>query len=1587
MKLRLASLAVALSAATALSMDILWNGGADTSWGTAANWEPPLVPGASDDVVISKADAKVYAPNGLSVNSLTLSGNGVQLHLGDEASRTSWSASIAQDLTVTGSASLYAYAAALNDVSVFTNRSQAIAAIYANATEVTVGGTFTVSDGGKVYPSNDPCTATPVIFSAGDFNLAPDGSFNARKRGWRWVKSAASGGTPAGATASARVSGGYTFAFGPGLSYSIGGGYGGSGGGYNGTRGGRYGTPFAPFLPGSPSGWEYEQNGSKIIAPGSIVVFASRTATLSGTMDAKGENCEYGGCSGGGIWVAAKTLSVSSEAQLLAPASYLVNANYKGGGGGRIALVDNVSRIEIDALAAASTLPPSFVSRDIVECVTDVSGAAMGEGDPLGGTAVFVTYCGTGLTLENRYAPSVAAEGLPFGVTRLGEGVAYAIEAPAYGYDADDPEFSRYAYAGYILSNATAQVAASQSTSLSFTPSAADGPYSVTWLWGGHEVRLSAEAAGDGVVSISGGAADQWFPEGTSVTLSARGSRERQFVCWLGDIPGGKSDNPEFTFTLCQGGRVTAVFSSPGTPSAKSWTGNAGTTCWDDSFNWSPVGVPTSGDDVTIASGSVYAPRGIVVSSLSLGAGAKLWLGSTGTSVTAAPQDQAEHSRVRFLCVLNNLSNAGQLVLGGIGDAVTNFIFDVGCDMTLSGSSKTAVYAARGFGEVDTVARLFEKRTNFRVGGVLTLSESATLYPVADPLTGTAVMFTAYDISVASGATVNAKGLGYDGLPCRGGVPDARAVATFTMKNSGTGINELRETFAPGPGRDYTIAGGHGGRSVAASGVYGRSYGSPYAPLFCGAPSGHLASLNTYSAGGGVVWMRALNAFSADGTFDAEAQKAASSAAAGGSIWLLAKTFDFGANARLLAPGGNGSYSPGGASGGGRISLASGFTDAAVAEIATLDSLTEDYLESEIQECEYNVSGGLGNNGASHGFDGTATRIAYIGNGTTLVYDSNVPVEGNGLTMAPIVVADGDTIALEPPEYAYLVGSLENVRYSCVGLVVSNAVGEYMADNILPSSLYVDASQGPYTNVWLWGGREERFRAEVLGNGSVTVNGSSNLDIWHAAGTPLSLSATAGEGSRFVCWLGDVPGGKCASSSLSFTPVVGAKATAVFARTDGVATAKAWTGGAGTSLWDDPDNWSPAGVPTADDDVAISSGIVYSPRRIVASSLVLGQNASLTLASKSASSSAALTSAKQDAGESGGVRFLYVLGAVTNSGTLIVGGIGDAVSRFVFNVGGDLALIGASKTAVYAARTEGPVDAASLYAARTDFSIGGSLALADTAVLYPVCDPMTGTSVRFAAEKVSLASGTQICADARGWYWCRCQNGTLAGKDPRAFCTATAVNPDNNLREPFQSLAPGTGEQYWQGAGHGGRGGYFTSRSATYGRTYDRELAPVMPGSPNGIYNATLANSAQGGGVVWIDASGKAEIAGKISASQSKNVSFGGASGGSVWLTAGRFRFTSGARLQASGAPSGYRAQGGGGRICLTEGLSASQLASLGATGTTSLSPRKIFDETGFAARFPDVTAHVAQGGDTRAEPGTFRFLDGVPTATTILLR
>ena len=720
------AIGVAIFAALSQAGSVTWIGGSGTDWNEEENWSTGAVPSQADDVVIDKAKTVVDAPRGFEVNSLSLAG-GARLNIGSAADRPGWTVSVAGNLTVSDKATLYAYAQPLSDLSVFADQAAATAALFAQAAVVQVGGTFSVSGGATVYPFCDHLTGNPVFFRVNDFMLASDGTFDVRKAGWRLYKKPAEG-IPTGGL---DTNGSYSYGFGSGNSYTIGGGYGGWGGGWSSTRGLRYGTDFAPFLSGSPSGLNRADNANNVIAAGAMVVFASGSATVAGTVNANGQQCELSGCSGGSVWIAAKNLSVAPTAALSASTAKQ-SGTYKGGGGGRISLADNVTDTEIAALAAASELPAGYASHPIVECSADVAGAGASVSNDLDGTATYVTYCGEGLVLDNAADKEVVADGLPLFGVRLEDGVAYSVTAPEYAADAADPENVRYAFAGYVLSNATSQIAAETTgRTPAFTPNASEGPYSVLWKWGTRENRVRAVASGDGVATVNGEGADAWIADGASVTLTATPASGKKFLCWLGDIPNGFSTDAEISYAPASGGKVTAVFAdATGATAAVSWTGGAGTAFWDDAANWSSGRVPTADDDVAVgASALVFAPRGVIVHSLEVGANAKLRIGGAGTDSTAAtavPQDASE-TATRFLYAVGDVSNAGQLVLGGVGDAIGTFVTSVGGDFLLSGASSTAVCAARGQGDVSTPGHLYEKRTNCKVGGDIVLSDTAVL--------------------------------------------------------------------------------------------------------------------------------------------------------------------------------------------------------------------------------------------------------------------------------------------------------------------------------------------------------------------------------------------------------------------------------------------------------------------------------------------------------------------------------------------------------------------------------------------------------------------------------------------------------------------------------------------------------------------------------------------------------------------------------------------------------------------------------------------------------------------------------------------
>ena len=129
---------------------------------------------------------------------------------------------------------------------------------------------------------------------------------------------------------------------------------------------------------------------------------------------------------------------------------------------------------------------------------------------------------------------------------------------------------------------------------------------------------------------------------------------------------------------------------------------------------------------------------------------------------------------------------------------------------------------------------------------------------------------------------------------------------------------------------------------------------------------------------------------------------------------------------------------------------------------------------------------------------------------------------------------------------------------------------------------------------------------------------------------------------------------------------------------------------------------------------------------------------------------------------------------------------------------------------------------------------------------------------------------------------------------------------------------------------YGGMSGNGASHTAT-ALPYGLATAPYLPGSSGGNGRQT------GGGAIRISANtirsyGIIDVTGALGGG-----SYGGGSGGSIWLTCIRYRTSATSVTRADGgANNNNESGGGGGRICIANGLRASQIAELYTTGAAS---------------------------------------------------
>ena len=836
------------------------------------------------------------------------------------------------------------------------------------------------------------------------------------------------------------------------------------------------------------------------------------------------------------------------------------------------------------------------------------------------------------------------------------------------------------------------------------------------------------------------------------------------------------------------------------------------------------------------------------------------------------------------------LPKAGDKVIISNATVSTSGPVSVG-NLTLAGSAvleNAAVPLVEPYEQAD----IFNRPTVITVNGALRVEDTAKIVPSNDPKTGAAVRYDVGSLYVAEGASFNANGKGWYWYESK---DDPYATVT----------QDKYQTRAPGAGGGDTAAtaynrgGGYGANGGNSNDKYGRAYGFKYAPYLPGSPNGvHSWAIGNANYPGGTIWIRCAGLAEINGTLSADGLLTYFGAPSGGAVWLAAKGLAAGVNAKISAQGGEltGGYTSYGA--GGRVSVALGLTDAQLAALCTdepIDGLT---YEDEVTAIAVDVRSGVRHapEGDLRGNPGTATTVTGpLAYQRVTVASSGKQAKGVAPTYGNYSYEGGTVQTFTAPEYG-IDPDDPSVRYLCTGWELVNAEGEKTSGDGRTAEVTVE--HGPLTLTWKWGAAQSRTVIRKPANGTLTFDGvavDGDGIIW-ATGLSPAIAVVPDSGYEFVGWEGNVPYGKTWANPLQVTVTEPLDLIPVVRAVAGPTT-RTWNG---TGDWTDAAKWDPAGLPGAGDAVVIAGGKCVVSNGLRAAALTVADGATLAIAAAGAPNGA-----------------LAVAGNVSVAGTLTVGygvvatGSGDNFkmvgtrmpSHVRVAVGGDFTLTGSGRVEVYG----GPVGGDFTFASGCGFvEVGGTLALQDTSVLALYSDIYTGGSVKITAGGFTVAEGATVDAASKGYAWAN-----------------SSTPPD----------APGLGYSYTIAASHGGWGCQPTGQSTSKVRVpYDFELAPTMPGSPNGTY---AGGQRPGGGVIRVHAK-TVSIDGTLDAGVFHYTYYGGAAGGSIWLTADAFAFGANARLIVNGgrAKAQYATYGAGGRIAIGYRIGDARLAALAETGT-----------------------------------------------------
>ena len=357
---------------------------------------------------------------------------------------------------------------------------------------------------------------------------------------------------------------------------------------------------------------------------------------------------------------------------------------------------------------------------------------------------------------------------------------------------------------------------------------------------------------------------------------------------------------------------------------------------------------------------------------------------------------------------------------------------------------------------------------------------------------------------------------------------------------------------------------------------------------------------------------------------------------------------------------------------GGRISLALGLTEAQLDALAageTPDSLAYSDGTTLI---DARAVGGLRSSlpDYAHGNPGTVTTVSgALAFTDVAVVGSPVRPVGVSPDYGHHACVPGSTRTFTAPQCG-LDAERDDVRYACVGYVVSNTTAEVASGSGLSVEVAVGAV--PLTVTWLWGEPQSRAVIRKPTNGTLFADGvaaAGDIAVW-AINAPPAVTVVPDSGYAFVCWEGNVPLGRAWDNPLALDAGVAYDLTPVL-RLDEPAATRTWSG---TGRWTDTARWSPAGnIPGPDDTVVISSGTCFVSNALAVASI---QMTGGTLA----------------VGTAGGVNpELAVAGDAALSGGTVNLGFGPRMTGHArLAVGGGLALSGSARLNVYGGPVDGP---------------------------------------------------------------------------------------------------------------------------------------------------------------------------------------------------------------------------------------------------------------------------------------------------------